>query len=70
VVLSGLELLATLQDSPGRTAQELGLRRALSIALTATQGYIAEALAHNLQHALGLCAAVEATTELVRFWLL
>jgi hypothetical protein len=35
------------------------------MALTATQGYIAEALAHNLQHALGLCAAVEATTELV-----
>ena len=44
----GLELLAALPVSPFRAAQELPLRLALSVALTATQGYTSEALAHNL----------------------
>ena len=45
----GLELLAALPESPARAAQELPLRLALSVALTATQGFTSEALAHNLQ---------------------
>jgi predicted ATPase len=61
----GLELLATLPESPERTTQELSLRLSLSIALAATQGYATEALADNLQQALTLCEAVEATTALV-----
>jgi DNA-binding winged helix-turn-helix (wHTH) protein/predicted ATPase len=61
----GLELLATLPESPEHATQELGLRMALSIALAATQGYATEALADNLQQALALCEAVEATTQLV-----
>ena len=61
----GLELLAALPASPARAAQELPLRLALSVALTATQGFTSEALAHNLQHALALCDAVEATTAIV-----
>jgi predicted ATPase len=61
----GLELLATLPESAERITQELSLRLALSIALAATQGYATEALADNLQQALALCEAVEATTALV-----
>ena len=61
----GLDLLATLPESPERAAQELTLRLALSIALVPTQGHTSEELAHNLQHALALCDAVEATTALV-----
>jgi predicted ATPase len=61
----GLELLATLPESAERVTQELSLRLSLSIALAATQGYATEALADNLQQALALCEAVEATTALV-----
>jgi predicted ATPase len=61
----GLELLATLPESAERVTQELSLRLSLSIALAATQGYATEALADNLQQALTLCEAVEATTALV-----
>jgi predicted ATPase len=61
----GLDLLATLPESPERSTQELTLRLVLSIALVPAQGYTSEALAHNLQQALGLCEAVEETTALV-----
>jgi hypothetical protein len=61
----GLDLLATLPASPARASQELTLRLTLSIALGPTQGITSEALAHNLQQALGLCEAVEETMALV-----
>jgi predicted ATPase len=61
----GLNLLATLPENSERTTQELGLRLALNTALTATQGYTAEALVQNLRHTLALCEAVAATTDLV-----
>jgi predicted ATPase len=62
----GLELLAPLPESPERATQELGLRLALSNALTATQGYTSEALVDNLHRTLALCQAAEAATEQVR----
>jgi DNA-binding winged helix-turn-helix (wHTH) protein/predicted ATPase len=61
----GLVLLVSLPESPARATQELSLRLALSNALAATQGYTTEAVADNLQQALALCEAVEATTQLV-----
>jgi DNA-binding winged helix-turn-helix (wHTH) protein/predicted ATPase len=61
----GLELLATLPDSPERATLELGLRQVFSTALAATQGYTSEALADNLHRALTLCDATGATTALV-----
>jgi predicted ATPase len=61
----GLELLATLPESPECMIRELSLRLPLSIALTGTQGYTSEALADNLHRALALCDAVESTTQLV-----
>jgi predicted ATPase len=61
----GLELLASLPESAARVTQELSLRLALSVALAATQGYAAAALADNLQQALTLCDIVEAASQLV-----
>ncbi len=50
-----LGLLATLPETPGHVAQELGLRLALSAALTASRGYAAPEVGATYERARELC---------------
>jgi predicted ATPase len=60
----GLELLATLSDSPERVLQELDLRIGLGAALMATRGYAAPEVAESYLRARELCRLVGDTPRL------
>jgi predicted ATPase len=61
----GLELLEALPESRERTERELTLQVTLGAALTATQGYGAQAVASTYARARDLCAQVGETSELL-----
>ena len=60
----GLELLATLPDTPARAQQELDLQMALGPALMATKGYAAPEVEQTYARARELCAQVGETPQL------
>ncbi len=62
----GLELLATLPDSPARRRQELALQTSLGPALIATQGFTAPELGQVYARARELCQAGAATRQRCR----
>jgi predicted ATPase len=60
----GLEVLKTLQDTPGRTQQELTLHTALGVPLRAIKGLAAPEVGHVYARARELCQQVEETPQL------
>jgi predicted ATPase len=60
----GLELLATLPDTPERTHQELTLHTALGSPLSITQGFAAPEVERVYARARALCRQVGETTQL------
>jgi predicted ATPase len=60
----GLELLATLPDTPARAQQELDLRLALGPALMATKGFAAPEVEQTYARARVLCSRVGETPQL------
>ncbi len=60
----GLEVLATLPDTPERTQQELTLQTALGPALIATKGYAAPEVEQTYARARELCQQVGETPQL------
>ena len=60
----GLELLATLPETPARAQQELDLQLALGPALMATKGYAAPEVEQTYARARALCAQVGETPQL------
>jgi class 3 adenylate cyclase/predicted ATPase len=62
----GLELLATLPDTPERAQQELSLQITLGAPLTATKGYAAPEVARTYARAQELCQQVGETRQLIR----
>jgi predicted ATPase len=61
---AGLELLATLPETPARAQQELDLQLALGSALIATKGYAALEVEQAYARARALCVQVGATPQL------
>jgi predicted ATPase len=61
---AGLELLATLPETPARAQQELDLQLALGSALVATKGYAAPEVEQTYARARALCAQVGDTPQL------
>jgi predicted ATPase/class 3 adenylate cyclase/DNA-binding winged helix-turn-helix (wHTH) protein len=61
---TGLELLATLPETPARAQQELGLQMALGPALMATKGNAAPEVEQTYARARALCAQVGETPQL------
>jgi class 3 adenylate cyclase/predicted ATPase len=61
----GLELLATLPETPARVQQELDLQITLGPALIATMGYAAPAVEQTYARARLLCAQMGETPQLV-----
>jgi predicted ATPase len=59
----GLELLATLPETPARVQQELDLRMALRPALVATKGFAAPVVGHTYARARALCQQVGDTPQ-------
>jgi predicted ATPase len=59
----GLELLATLPETPARAQQELDLQMALGPALVATKGFAAPAVGHVYARARALCQQVGDTPQ-------
>jgi predicted ATPase len=62
--IRGLELLATLPETPGRVQQELDLKIALGPALMAMKGYAAPEVEQTYARARALCAQVGETPQL------
>jgi len=61
----GLELLATLPDTPARSQQELLLQTALGVSLLATEGFGAPEVERVYTRARELCQQVEDTSQLL-----
>jgi hypothetical protein len=64
LLTKGLELLATLPETPERTRQELEMYMALGPALVATKGYAAPEVEHTYTRAQALCQQVGETPHL------
>jgi predicted ATPase/class 3 adenylate cyclase len=62
----GLEVLATLPDTPERTQQELTLQTAVGPALIATKGYAARVVEQTYARARELCQQVGETPQLAK----
>jgi class 3 adenylate cyclase/tetratricopeptide (TPR) repeat protein len=60
----GLELLATLPETPARAQQDLDLQLTLGTALMATKGHAAPEVEQTYARALALCAQVGETPQL------
>ena len=60
----GLEVLATLSDTPERAAHELTLRIALGAPLMATKGYASSEVAHTYARVRELCQQIGETPQL------
>ena len=61
---NGLELLATLPETPARAQQELDLQIALGPALMATKGHAAPEVEQTYARARALCAQIGDTPQL------
>jgi predicted ATPase len=61
---TGLELLATLPETPARAQQELDLQIALGPALSATKGMAAPEVEQTYARARALCAQIGETPQL------
>jgi predicted ATPase len=61
---TGLELLATLPETPARAQQELALQIALGPALAATKGYTASEVEQTYARGRALCQEVDETPQL------
>ena len=62
---SGLELVATLPDTPERVQQEVTLQITLGPLLSATRGYFDPEVEHTYAHALELCRQAGETPQLL-----
>jgi predicted ATPase len=60
---TGLEVLATLPDTPERAQQELVMQTTLGLALIATKGYAAPEVLQAYERARGLCQQVGDTPQ-------
>jgi class 3 adenylate cyclase/predicted ATPase len=64
-LMKGLELLASLPETPARVQQELDLRVALGPAMMATKGWAAPEVEQNYARARALCQQVGETPHLI-----